>query len=95
MPNKVFPICVPSALSAELPSAHGFADGGEAGVHLFLVNPAANPCAANEFAANTRAALNKLLNSAILGGGMDGDTTQLVQYLIGAIDAAAGHAASA
>jgi hypothetical protein len=85
-----------STASASITSPRfGFADGGRDGAHLFLVNPAADPCAANDFADNTRAALHKLLNSAILGGGMDEDTTRLVQYLIGAIDAATGHAVSA
>lgn len=83
-----------ASVSTSVPT-FGFADGGNDGAHLFLVNPAADPCAANDFASNTRAALNKLLNSAILGGGMDEDTTQLVQYLIGAIDAATDHAITA
>jgi hypothetical protein len=85
----------PAASASTSIRPFGFADSGNDGAHLFLVNPAADPCAANDFANNTRAALNKLLNSAILGGGMDEDTTQLVQYLIGAIDAATGHALSA
>jgi hypothetical protein len=73
----------------------GFADGGKEGVRLFLVNPAAGPCAANDFANSTRAALNKLLDAAVMAGGMDGDTTQLVQCLMGAVDAATGHAVTA
>lgn len=85
----------PAASASTVAPSFGFADGGRDGAHLFLVNPAADPCAANDFADNTRAALNKLLNGAILGGGMDEDTTQLVQYLIGAIDAATGHAITA
>ena len=85
----------PTASASTTSPAFGFADGGRDGAHLFLVNPAAAPTAANDFANNTRAALNKLLNGAISGGGMDGDTTQLVQYLIGAIDAATDHAVSA
>lgn len=85
----------PSASASTSFPTFGFADGGSDGANLFLVNPAADPTAANEFANNTRAALNKLLNSAIRGGGMDEDTTQLVQYLIGAIDAATGHAITA
>jgi hypothetical protein len=75
--------------------AFGFADGGSDSTHLFLVNPAAAPTAANDFANITRAALNKLLDDAISTDGMDGNTAQLVQYLLGAIDAATNHAVSA
>ena len=75
--------------------AFGFADGGSDSTPLFLVNPAAAPVAANDFANTTRMALNKLLDDAISTNGMDGNTTQLVQYLLGAIDAATNHAVSA
>ena len=75
--------------------AFGFADGGSDSTHLFLVNPAAAPTAANDFANTTRMALNKLLDEAISTDGMDSNTAQLVQYLMGAIDAATGHAVSA
>lgn len=84
------------AAFASIPSpSFGFADGGREGTQLFLVNPAADPTAANDFANITRGALNKLLDEAIAGDGMDGTTAQLVQYLVGAIDAATGHAVSA
>lgn len=85
----------PATSASRAVPAFGFADGGSDTVHLFLVNPAAAPTAANDFANITRAALNKLLDDAISTDGMDSNTAQLVQYLMGAIDAATGHAISA
>lgn len=85
----------PAASASILSQTLGFADGGSDTAHLFIVNPLADATAANDFAHTTRAALKKLLDNAIMANGMDGDTLQLVQHLMDAIEAATGHAINA
>lgn len=59
---------------------------GEAhGTPLFYVNPSVDVTSINDFASSAQAALNEILDDAILTDGMSGTKAWLVQYLFGAI----------
>jgi hypothetical protein len=77
----------PVAEAAEAPSAKqrklsGFGDGGKPNCPLFIINPEADPTSVNDFTSNAEAALDELLNEAVLRGGIEGDRAWLVEMLV-------------
>jgi hypothetical protein len=84
-------IAMTNALHSDLPSsAVSFGFGNDASVNrLFYVNPSAEPTSVNDFSAIALAAVNEILDDAVLADGMSGTKAWLVQHLLGALRASA------